>query len=63
MKIKMAAIDLDGTLLHDDMSLSDFSKDIIRKAEHRGIRIVLATGRMLTRRVPRRKNWDFLIHL
>lgn len=46
MKIKMAAIDLDGTLLHDDMSLSDFSKDIIRKAEHRGIRIVLATGRM-----------------
>jgi hydroxymethylpyrimidine pyrophosphatase-like HAD family hydrolase len=28
MKIKMAAIDLDGTLLHDDMSLSDFSKDI-----------------------------------
>lgn len=44
MKIKMAAIDLDGTLLHDDMSLSDFSKDIIRKAEHRGIRIVLATG-------------------
>ena len=30
MKIKMAAIDLDGTLLHDDMSLSDFSKDIIR---------------------------------
>lgn len=63
MKIKMAAIDLDGTLLHDDMSLSDFSKDIIRKAEHRGIHIVLATGVCLTQRVPRRKNWDFLIHL
>ena len=32
MKIKMAAIDLDGTLLRDDMSISDYSKDIIRKA-------------------------------
>lgn len=29
MKIKMAAIDLDGTLLRDDMSISDYSKDII----------------------------------
>ena len=36
MKIKMAAIDLDGTLLRDDMSISDYSKDIIRKAERRG---------------------------
>ena len=53
MKIKMAAIDLDGTLLHDDMSLSDFSKDIIRKAEHRGIRIVLATGRMFDAARPK----------
>lgn len=53
MKIKMAAIDLDGTLLHDDMSLSDFSKDIIRKAEHRGVRIVLATGRMFDAARPK----------
>lgn len=53
MKIKMAAIDLDGTLLHDDMSLSDFSKDIIRKAEHRGIHIVLATGRMFDAARPK----------
>lgn len=53
MKIKMASIDLDGTLLHDDMSLSDFFKDIIRKAEHRGIRIVLATGRMFDAARPK----------
>ena len=53
MKIKMASIDLDGTLLHDDMSLSDFSKDIIRKAEHRGIRIVLATGSMFDAARPK----------
>lgn len=53
MKIKMAAIDLDGTLLRDDMSISDYSKDIIRKAERRGIRIVLATGRMFDAARPK----------
>lgn len=53
MEIKMAAIDLDGTLLRDDMSISDFSKDIIRKAERRGIRIVLATGRMFDAARPK----------
>ena len=49
MKIKMAAIDLDGTLLHDDMSLSDFSKDIIRKAKHRGYASCWQRGVCLTR--------------
>lgn len=28
---KMIAIDLDDTLLHDDISLSDYTKDILRK--------------------------------
>lgn len=45
MEIQLAAIDLDGTLLHDDMTISDFSKEIIQKAAGR-IRIVVATGRM-----------------
>lgn len=45
MDIQLAAIDLDGTLLHDDMTISDFSKEIIRKAAEK-IRIVVATGRM-----------------
>lgn len=53
MKIKMAAIDLDGTLLHDDMSISDYTKDIVRQAERKGIRIVLATGRMFDSAQPK----------
>ena len=44
--IKMLAIDLDGTLLHDDMSISPFTADILKKAWTKGIRIVFATGRM-----------------
>lgn len=43
---KMIAIDLDDTLLHDDISLSDYTKDILRKVMERNIRIVIATGRM-----------------
>lgn len=46
MKIRLAAIDLDGTLLHDDMSISERSKRAVRKAMESGIRIVVATGRM-----------------
>ena len=45
MAIKLAAIDLDGTLLHDDMTVSAYSRAIIQQAA-RNIRIVVATGRM-----------------
>ena len=45
--IKMLAIDLDGTLLHDDMSISPFTADILKKAWTKGIRIVFATGHVL----------------
>lgn len=46
MKMKLVAIDLDGTLLHDDMSISSYTKEIIKKVQDKGIRIVVATGRM-----------------
>lgn len=39
------AIDLDGTLLHDDQSLGVASAQAIALAVERGIRVVLATGR------------------
>ena len=42
--VKMIAIDLDDTLLHDDISLSDYTKDILRKVMERNIRIVIATA-------------------
>ncbi len=46
MAIRLAAIDLDGTLLHDDMTVSAYTKEIIGQVAARGIRIVAATGRM-----------------
>lgn len=44
--IKMIAIDLDDTLLRDDISVSDYTKDVLKRAMDQGIRIVIATGRM-----------------
>ena len=46
MSIRMIAIDLDGTLLHDDMSISDYSRHVIQRALQKGYFIVVATGRM-----------------
>lgn len=48
MGIKLVAIDLDGTLLHDDMSISSYSKNVLKKIQNAGIRIVVATGRMFS---------------
>jgi HAD superfamily hydrolase (TIGR01484 family) len=46
MSIRMIAIDLDGTLLHDDMTISSYSRDVIKKASEEGFKGVIATGRM-----------------
>ena len=50
--IKLIAIDLDDTLLHDDISLSAYTRDTLRKAMQKGVRIVIATGRSFRRRGP-----------
>lgn len=44
--IELIAIDLDDTLLRDDISVSAYTKDVLRRARERGVRIVIATGRM-----------------
>jgi hypothetical protein len=48
MRYKVIAIDMDGTLLNSKERISEKNKDVIRKAEKRGIKIVLATGRIFT---------------
>lgn len=63
MEIKMAAIDLDGTLLRDDMSISDFPRILSGKRNAGGYASCWRRDECLMRRVPRRKNWDFPIHL
>lgn len=44
-KVGLIAIDLDGTLLRDDGSVSEASVKAIRTASERGIKVVIATAR------------------
>ncbi|GGK29443.1 sugar phosphate phosphatase [Caldalkalibacillus thermarum] len=45
MNIKLLAIDVDGTLLHDNHELSERTKEAIFRIKEEGVRVVLATGR------------------
>jgi len=42
---KLVAIDLDGTLLNDDLRLPSLSKEVLLKLNEEGFLIILATGR------------------
>lgn len=42
---KLIAIDMDGTLLREDKTISDKTKDRIKKSVEKGVKIVLASGR------------------
>lgn len=46
--IRVVGLDLDSTLLKDDKTISDRTKQVIQKAIDRGIYILPATGRTLT---------------
>ena len=43
--IRLAAVDMDGTLLHDDKSISDYTLDVLRKIVKKGVILVPASGR------------------
>ena len=43
--IKMIATDLDGTLLREDKSISDYTKNVLKKCRKIGIKLAFATGR------------------
>lgn len=45
MTKKLIAIDLDGTLLHSDHTISDYSVSVIRQVIAKGHTVILATGR------------------
>lgn len=44
--IRMIALDIDGTLVDDDLALGERTRAAIGRAVHRGIRVSLVTGRM-----------------
>ncbi len=43
--IRLVAVDMDGTLLHDDKSISDYTLDVLRKIVKKGAILVPASGR------------------
>lgn len=45
MKIKLIAMDMDGTLLRSDNTISDRTKKALLKVQEEGVRLVLASGR------------------
>jgi Cof subfamily protein (haloacid dehalogenase superfamily) len=44
--IEAAAIDLDDTLLRPDHTVSEYTIDVLRRVQEKGVRLVIATGRM-----------------
>jgi len=47
MAIKLIALDLDGTLLTSDKTVTTRTKDILARVMARGVTVTVATGRML----------------
>lgn len=48
MNYKLICIDMDGTLLNKNHNVSERNKEILRKAQDKGVTIALTTGRMYT---------------
>ncbi|MCW5942932.1 MAG: HAD family phosphatase [Fimbriimonadaceae bacterium] len=46
--VELLAIDLDGTLLNEDREIPDENVRAVRRASEAGIRVVIATGRVLS---------------
>lgn len=57
---KLIALDMDGTLLTTDKRVSERNKAAIKKAEAKGVKIVLASGRPLIGLIKYLKELDLL---
>ena len=45
-KIDLIALDLDGTALTPDNTVSQATRDAVRRAREAGLRVVISTGRI-----------------
>ncbi|MGM8213698.1 Cof-type HAD-IIB family hydrolase [Virgibacillus sp. W0430] len=45
--IKLVALDMDGTLLNNQLEVSPYTKKVIQQAMEKGVHVVLSTGRWL----------------
>lgn len=48
MKYKLIAMDMDGTLLNSQKQVTEYTKDVLRKAADKGVKLVVCTGRIFT---------------
>lgn len=46
-QIKLIALDMDGTLLDDDLTVSPANREAIAHAQQKGVHVVLSTGRYI----------------
>lgn len=51
-KIRLLAIDLDDTLLRDDNTITEYTRNVLRDVKHRGVEVLIATGRMFQTAEP-----------
>lgn len=51
----MIALDLDGTLLNNENTISEYTSDVLKKLDDQGIKIVIATGRSYSSLKPKIK--------
>src|SRR3954470_1292866 len=56
--IRLLAIDLDGTLIGEDLVISPANRAAIAAAQAQGVRVTLATGRMFRSTVPFARELD-----
>lgn len=45
MRFKLVALDIDGTLINSQRVITPKTKDVLKKVQEMGVRVVLATGR------------------
>ncbi|CAJ1226122.1 Cof-type HAD-IIB family hydrolase [Lactiplantibacillus xiangfangensis] len=50
--ISIIASDMDGTLLNNEMTVSDFNADAIRQAQQQGVHFIVSTGRRYSEAQP-----------
>jgi hypothetical protein len=48
LKYKLIAMDMDGTLLNSQKQVTEYTKDVLRRASEKGIKLVICTGRIFT---------------
>ena len=58
MKYKLLVLDVDGTLLNNEMEISKRTLSALLKAQHMGVRIVLASGRPTSGLLPLAKTLE-----